>query len=92
MREPRDDLSADPLVGELRRDSRDRRVLTIAAAVGIIAGALLGMIFIVGAVTEATHNARGFFRHRAILVVLGAPLLSMTVGYAIYRLRVRRRR
>lgn len=90
MRQPDDEL-ADPLVGELRRDSRDRRVLAISAAIGIVAGAVLGMIFIVGAVTEATQSARGFFRHRAILVVLGAPLASLAIGYAIYRLRVRRR-
>lgn len=90
MREPGDELSADPLVGELRRDSRDRRVLTISAAIGIIAGAVLGMIFIAGAISEATQRAPGFFRQRAILLVLGAPLLSITIGYVLYRLRRRR--
>jgi high-affinity Fe2+/Pb2+ permease len=79
----------DLLVGELHRDARDRRILSVAAAVGIIAGAVLGLVFIVLAISSATTTA--FYRHRAPLFVLGAPVVSMLVGYVVYRLRRRHR-
>lgn len=80
---------ADLLVGELHRDARDRRILSISAAIGIVLGAALGLVFIVLAISSATSAA--FYRHRAPLFVLGAPVVSMLVGYVLYRVRRRHR-
>jgi len=92
--EPRNDPREAPdlLVGEIERDRQDRRVLVLAAAIGIISGAILGMVIMLGAIGDATQNARGFFRHGAVLFVLGPPLASMAIGYVIYAVRRRRRR
>jgi hypothetical protein len=82
----------DPLVGEIQREGRERRVLVIAAAIGIIAGVVLGMAFMLGALGEAQHTgSRGFLSHGALVFFVGPPLLSMAVGYAIFALRKRRR-
>ncbi len=82
----------DLLVAEIERERRERRVLTVAAALGIVSGAVLGLVFIVAAIVEPTRNARGFFRHGAVAFVLGPPLVSMAIGYVVYVLRRRRRR
>jgi hypothetical protein len=82
----------DPLVGEIQRERRERRVIVIAAAVGIITGVVAGMAFMLGALGEAAHDARGFRSHGALVFFVGPPLLSMGVGYAIFMIRRRRRR
>jgi len=81
----------DPLVGELQRERRDRRVLVIAAAIGIITGVVCGMAFMLGALGEAAKSARGFRSHGALIFFVGPPLLSMALGYGIYLIRRRRR-
>jgi hypothetical protein len=81
----------DLLVGEIERERRERRVLVIAAAFGIIAGAVLGMVFILGAIGDPTPHARGLFRHGAVGLVIGPPIVSIAIGYLIYGMRRRRR-
>jgi hypothetical protein len=86
------DSTPDPLVDEIRRDRRDRRVLVIAAAIGIIAGTVIGMAFVLGAVGHAAGGDRWFHDHDVLLFIVGPPLVSMAIGYAIYALKRRRRR
>jgi hypothetical protein len=82
----------DPLVGELQRAHRDRRVLVVAAAVGIIAGAVIGMAFLLGALGDASHRPHEAFRGRVAMVcIVAPPIVSMAIGYAIFALRRRRR-
>ena len=82
----------DPLVGEIQRDRRERRVLIVAAAVGIITGAAVGMSFLLGAIKGAAMDRRGFsLSHGAPFFVIGPPILSMAIGYAIFAWRRRRR-
>jgi hypothetical protein len=81
----------DPLVGEIWRERRDRRVLVIAAAIGIISGAVVGMAFLLGRIDDAAAPARGFFAaHDALSWILAPPVLSVAIGYAIFALRRRR--
>ena len=82
----------DPLVHEHQRERRDRRVLVIAAAVGIISGAVIGMAFVLGAIGDDAGPAHGWLRnHGVVFFILGPPLVSMAIGYAIYAVRRRRR-
>jgi hypothetical protein len=85
------DEAPDLLVGEIERDRRERRVLVVAAALGIVSGAVMGLVFILGALAEPTTSARGF-RHGALVFVLGPPVVSMAIGYVVYAVRRRRRR
>jgi hypothetical protein len=87
-----DDASADPLVGELHRERRDRRVLVVATAIGIITGAVAGLALMLGVLggSAATEQGGGL-RHGALLVVLGPPIVSLATGHAIFTVRRRRR-
>ena len=80
----------DPLVGEIQREGRDRRVLVVAAAVGIIAGVVLGMAFMLGALGEAQGSHRTF-SSGTLMFFVGPPVVSMAVGYGIFVVRKRRR-
>ena len=81
----------DPLVGEIQREGRERRVLVIAAPIGIITGVVLGMAFMLGALGEAQNEGRGFLSHGPLVFFVGPPLVSMAIGYAIFAHRKRRR-
>jgi hypothetical protein len=83
----------DPLIGEIQRERRDRRILVIAAAVGIICGAVVGMAFMLGAIDDADYATSGLLHaHGALLGILGPPVLCMAIGYAMFALRRGRRR
>jgi hypothetical protein len=87
------DPQPDPLIDEIQRDRRDRRVLVIAAAIGIIAGAVIGMAFMLGAIGDAAARRHSWFHdHYVLLFIVGPPLISMAIGYAIFALRRRRHR
>jgi hypothetical protein len=82
----------DPLVGEIERDRRDRRVLVVAAAIGIISGTVVGLAFLLGAIDAAASPTGGFFaRHDALFCILGPPVISFAAGYAIFAARRRHR-
>ena len=76
----------DPLVEEIVRARRDRRPLVIAAALGIVIGAVLGMAMFLGAL--GGDRARN---HAALAAFVTPLIVSMTVGYGVYRWRIRRR-
>ena len=76
----------DPLVEEMVRARRDRRPLVIAAAIGIVVGVVLGMAMLLS--TLGGDRSRN---HAALASFLTPMLVSMTVGYGIYRWRSRRR-
>lgn len=76
----------DPLVEEIVRARRDRRPLVIAAALGIVIGAVLGMAMFLGALGgDRSRN------HAALAAFVTPLIVSMTVGYGVYRWRIRRR-
>jgi CHASE2 domain-containing sensor protein len=77
----------DPLVEEIVRARRDRRPLVIGAAIGIIAGLALGMAMFLGALGgDRSRN------HAALAFFVTPLIVSMAVGYSVYRWRTRRRR
>ena len=77
----------DPLVEEIVRARRDRLPLVVAAAVGILLGVVLGMSSFLGALAGDRS------RHHAALAFFVSPLIvSMAIGYGLYRWRIRRRR
>lgn len=76
----------DPLVGEIQREGRERRVLVIAAAIGIVAGVVLGMVYMLGAIGHARNQGS-----LPLVFFVGPPILSMAIGYAIFVARKRRR-
>jgi Kef-type K+ transport system membrane component KefB len=82
----------DLLVGEIERARRDRRVLVIAAAIGIVSAAVMAMVFILGVLGEATANTQRGDRQGALALVIASPIVSMAIGYAVYVARRRRRR
>jgi len=82
---------SDPLVEEIVRARRDRRPLVIAAVIGIVAGAALGMGFTLGALGSAAEGTHGVHRTAALLFFIGPPIVSMAIGYAAVALRRRRR-
>ncbi len=84
-------VDPDPLIEEIVRARRDRLVLVIAAVIGIVVGAVLGMGFTLGAFGSAVDGAR-HPRSPAALLFFVAPLaVTMPVGYLVY-LAIRRRR
>lgn len=80
----------DPLVEELVRARRDRRVLVVAAVIGIIAGVALGMAMFLGALGSAVEGAEQS-NHDALAFFLVPLIVSMAVGYVVYRWRSARR-
>ncbi len=86
-------MNLDAEIAALQRDQRHRMVLVVAAIIGIVANALLGMAFALGGLD--VHGAGGP-RNPASLVFFIAPFAaSMAIGYAIYgvlRLATRPRR
>ena len=76
----------DPLVEEMIRARRDRRPLVIAAAIGIMLGVALGMAMFLGALGgDRSRN------HAALAFFVTPLVVSMAVGYGVYRWRTRRR-
>ena len=76
----------DPLVEELVRARRDRRVLVVCVAIGIVLSVVLGLGASLGALVGTRTYAP------ATLALFVGPLaLSTGLGYALYRRRVRRR-
>ncbi len=76
----------DPLVEEMVRARRDRRPLVIAAAIGILLGVALGMAMVLGAIGgDRSQN------HAALAFFVTPLVVSMALGYAVYRWRIRRR-
>jgi hypothetical protein len=72
----------DPLVEELVRARRDRQVIAIAVACGIVASVLLGLGAALGSLGD---------RNPGMLAYFVVPLaLSLAIGYGVYWLRRRR--
>ena len=77
----------DPLVEELVRARRDRQVIAIAVAIGIVFSTVLGMGAALGALGGATPRNHGALAYFVI------PLaLSIGVGYGHDWWRRRRRK
>jgi hypothetical protein len=80
----------DP-VEQLAQSQRHRRVLVVAAVIGIVAGALGGMAFALGGIGQGAATMRN---PGSLIFFLGPFAVSMAIGYAIYgvlRWRARRR-
>src|SRR5262245_56974819 len=68
----------DEMIEDFERDRRHRVVLVVAAVIGIVAGALLGVGIALGGFVTGPRNP-------AILAFFMAPFLaSMALGYAVY--------
>ncbi|MBA3460054.1 MAG: hypothetical protein H0T46_08850 [Deltaproteobacteria bacterium] len=73
----------DPLVEELVRARRDRQVIAVAVACGIVVSVLLGLGASLGSLGD---------RNQGMLAYFVVPLaLSLVIGYGLYWLRRRRR-
>lgn len=77
---------ADPLVEELVRARRDRQVIAIAVAVGIVLSTVLGIGAAMGAL--GGREARG---HGALAYFVVPLAVSIAVGHGVDWLRRRRR-
>jgi hypothetical protein len=76
----------DPLVEEVLRARRDRRVLVVAIAIGIVTSVVLGL----GAALGGLGGAEP--RNHAALAYFVIPLVaSLVIGNGLYWLRRRRR-
>jgi uncharacterized membrane protein YidH (DUF202 family) len=72
----------DQMIEDFARERRHRMVLVVAAVIGIVAGALIG----IGASLQGLSGAGGA-RNPGMLVFFVAPFMAaMAVGYAIYGL------
>jgi uncharacterized membrane protein YidH (DUF202 family) len=70
----------DMMIEDLATERRHRTVLVVAAVIGIVAGALIG----IGASLQGFSGAGGA-RNPGMLVFFIAPFMaSMGIGYAIY--------
>jgi hypothetical protein len=81
----------DPLIAEIHRERRDRRVLVVAAVIGIVSGVATGMGFVLGAFGNAAMSPVGARNPGLLIFFIGPPAVCMALGYAIFAL-VRRRR
>jgi hypothetical protein len=72
----------DQMIEDLATERRHRMVLVVAAVIGIVTGALLGIASALGAMPTA-----GGPRNPAMLIFFVGPFaVSMGIGYAIYGL------
>jgi len=70
----------DMMIEEIATERRHRMVLVVAAVIGIVAGALIG----IGASLHGISGANGA-RNPGMLVFFVLPFMaSMAIGYAIY--------
>lgn len=82
---------SDPMVDELKREQRERRVLVVAAVIGIVAGALCGVGYALDAFGGFARGAGGS-RNPAALIFFVAPFgVCMGIGFVIYKIRGRLR-
>ncbi|MBL9013503.1 MAG: hypothetical protein JNL83_04955 [Myxococcales bacterium] len=77
----------DPLVEELVRSRRDRQVLAVAVAIGIVTSVVLGLGAALGSL--GGHEPRN---HGALAYFLVPLVLSLAIGYGHDWLRRRRAR
>lgn len=81
-------VEPDPLVEEMLRARRHRRILVVAAAIGIVVGVTLAMGVFLGAMGSAVDGAA---RGSAAVGYLVVPVAAcLTTGYVIYARRRRR--
>lgn len=81
----------DPLIGELHREQRHRRVLVVAAVIGIVSGVATGMGFVLGAMGDAARAPIGPRSPGLLVFFVGPPIVCMAIGYVIFALLRRRR-
>jgi hypothetical protein len=73
----------DPLIDEMIQMQRDRWILVVAAVIGILAGAVLGVAFSLGALAS-TSGATGPRNPAALIFFIGPFAICMGLGYAIH--------
>jgi hypothetical protein len=86
------DDSSDLLVGEIRRERQHRRVIVVAAVIGIVTGVATGMAFVLGAFGDAARDPIGTRNSALVIYFVGPPIVCMAIGYAIFALLRRRNR
>jgi hypothetical protein len=74
----------DPLIAELHRERRYRRVLVVAAVIGILAGVATGIGFVLGAFGTAAMSPIGGRNPGLLIFFIGPPAVIMALGYAIF--------
>ena len=74
----------DPLIAELHRELRHRRVLVVAAVIGILSGAATGIGFVLGAFGKTAMGPIGARNPGLLVFFIGPPAVCMAIGYAIY--------
>ena len=70
----------DMMIEDLATERRHRTVLVVAAVIGIVAGALIG----IGASLQGFSGAGGARNPGMLVFFIGPFMASMGIGYAIY--------
>ena len=76
----------DPLIDEMIRTQRDRRIIVVAAVIGILASAAMGIAFSLGSLGGLAAGAAGM-RNPGGLIFFVAPFaICLGLGYMIHAL------
>lgn len=78
------DMDSDPVIAEMIQMQRDRRILVVAAVVGIVASAALGMAFSLGALGAWTRSASGPGNPASLIFFIAPFAACMALGYAVH--------
>lgn len=83
----------DPVIEDALTEQRDRRVIVVAAVIGIIASIVCGLGFTLGMFGDEVRGAAGA-RNPAGLLFFGAPfVICLGIGHLVHRIvRARRAR
>jgi len=82
---------ADPIIDAALTEQRDRRIIVVAAVIGIVASVIAGVLFATGSLGEWTRGASGN-RNPAGLIFFVAPFaICLGIGHIVHRI-VRSRR
>ena len=82
--------TSDPIVAEMIRTQRERRIIVVAAVIGIIASALMGVAFSLGALGGLAAGSGGPRNPGGLIFFIAPFAICLGIGYGIHAI-VRRR-
>jgi hypothetical protein len=81
----------DARIAEVAQAQKDRTIIVVAAVIGIIASAALGLAFTLGGLGNAASGASGARNPASLIFFVGPFAVCMAIGYLVHAI-VRRRR